>query len=335
MSWKQILGHDRIVRQFAQSWRAGRLGHAYLFTGPSGVGKQTFAAMLANTLLCEANKDQFEPCGECVGCKLFQNASHPDYLYATKPADKNEFPIKQVQDIVKQFELKPLRGGHKVVVLDDAETLHGSSANCFLKTLEEPPPKAVLILLSKADSDQILPTIRSRCQLAGFSPLPNADVREILARHGVDDPVLRDRLARLGGGCPGQALELDEPDLWVFRESLLDVLRGDRIDSLDFGKKLQQFVEDAGKESGPRRKRVALVLKLFVNLLQDSVRIAHGVAPIVADGELQEVLRRFADRAGLEKINAWTERAIAADDQNERYVQIDLILEAFADFLGR
>ena len=128
---------------------------------------------------------------------------------------------------------------------------------------------------------------------------------------------------------------MDEPDLWVFRESVLDVLRGDRIDSLDFGKKLQQFVEDAGKESGPRRKRVALVLKLFVNLLQDSVRIAHGVAPIVADGELQEVLRRFADRAGLEKINAWTERAIAADDQNERYVQIDLILEAFADFLGR
>ncbi|WP_020469205.1 DNA polymerase III subunit delta' [Zavarzinella formosa] len=335
MSWKQILGHDRIIHQFANAWQTGRLGHAYLFAGPPGIGKQSLARELANTLLCERKTSSFASCGECAGCHLFTANTHPDYLYATKPADKNEFPIKQVRELIDQFGMKSLRGGYKIAVLDDAETLSTEAANAFLKTLEEPPPKAMLILLSRVDSEQMLPTIRSRCQVVRFSALLPADVREILSRHGVDDPILRDRLARLGGGSPGQAIELNDPDLWAFRNILVGLLKSEQIDSLEFTKQWQQFIDEAGKESGPKRKRLALVLKLFVNLLQDAVRIVHGVPPLVADSELHEILSKFAERVGLDKIDRWTERAIAADDQNERYVQIDLILEAFADFLGR
>lgn len=335
MSWKTILGHDRLVRQFAHAWQTGRLGHAYLFAGPPGIGKQTFARELAHTLLCERLSATFKACGECAGCVPFAANSHPDYLYETKPEDKNEFPIPQVREVIDNFSLKSLRGGYKVCVLDDAETLSTGAANAFLKTLEEPPAKAVLILLSRVDSEQLLPTIRSRCQVVRFAPLTPPDVREILSRHGIDDPILRDRLARLSGGSPGQALELNDPDLWAFRNVLVGLLKAEAIDSFEFAKSWQQFVDEAGKESGPKRKRAALALKIFVNLLQDAVRIVHGVPPVIADTDLIAVLTKFATRVGLDKIERWVERAVAADDQNDRYVQIDLILEAFADFLGR
>jgi DNA polymerase-3 subunit delta' len=335
MSWKTLLGHDRIARQFAHAWEAGRLGHAYLFAGPSGIGKHAFARELAHTLLCEHLGSTFSACGNCAGCKLFEANTHPDFVYAIKPEDKNEFPIPLVREVIEQFSMKSLRGGYKVAVLDDAETLSTGAANAFLKTLEEPPAKAVLILLSKVDSEQLLPTIRSRCQVVRFAPLKLPDVRELLSRHGIDDPILRDRLARLSGGSPGQALDLNDPDLWAFRNVLVGLLKSEQIDSFDFAKQWQQFVNEAGKESGPKRKRAALALKLFVNLLQDAVRIVHGVPPVVADTDLIAVLTKFANRVGLEKIERWVERAVAADDQNDRYVQIDLILEAFADFLGR
>ena len=335
MSWKTLLGHDRLVRQFAQAWQTGRLGHAYLFAGPSGVGKQTFARELAGTVLCERLGPSFTACGECAGCVPFAAKSHPDYLYAAKPDDKNEFPILLVKQVIDQFAMKPLRGGFKVCVLDDADTLSTGAANAFLKTLEEPPAKTVLILLIRVDSEQLLPTIRSRCQVVRFAPLAPPDVREILSRHGVTDPILRDRLARLSGGSPGRALDLNDPDLWAFRNVLVGLAKAEQIDSSDFAKQWQQFVDEAGKESGPKRKRAALALKLFVNLLQDAVRIVHGVPPLVADTDLIAVLTKFADRVGLDKIERWVERAVAADDQNDRYVQLDLILEAFADFLGR
>lgn len=335
MSWNDILGHDRIATMFAHSWESGRLGHAYLFTGPDGIGKRTFAKELANTMLCEKRANSFIACGECTGCNLFKNSTHPDFIFATKPVDKNEFPAEKIREIIDQFGLKSLRGGFKVAVLDDIETLNSNSANAFLKTLEEPPVRSLLILLSKADANQLLPTIRSRCQIVPFSTLSHQQIREILRRNDIEDHVVGDRLARLSGGSPGMALELNDPDLWVFRQTLLEVFGTEVFDSLEFGKKLQHFVEEAGKDSAPRRKRISLVLKLFINLLQDAVRIAHQVAPVVADDSLVELLEKFVERVGLDKIDLWTQRAIAADEQNEHYVQIDLILEAFADFLGR
>src|SRR5436190_725742 len=205
VSWQRVRGHDALVRAFQRVIRRGRLAHAYLFTGPQGVGKKLFATELAKTLLCEATESRLEACDVCPSCVQVEAGTHPDFLCVGRPEDALEFPIDVMRDLCQRFSLKSARGRGKVVVLDDADDLNRESANCFLKTLEEPPPRSVLVLIGSSP-DRQLPTIVSRCQVIRFAPLQPEAVSELLQAQGMDDPALRERLARLSGGSVGRAL---------------------------------------------------------------------------------------------------------------------------------
>src|SRR5205823_976570 len=159
------------------------------------------------------------------------------------------------------FSLKSARGRGKVVVVDAADDLNQESANCFLKTLEEPPPRAVLILIGSTP-DRQLPTIVSRCQVIRFAPLSPAAIEELLAANGVDDAALRQRLVRLSGGSLGFALALADPDLLDFRRRLLDALARPRFDPVALAKEWNEFAEQAGKESAAQRGRAKLLLRM-------------------------------------------------------------------------
>src|SRR4051812_16934528 len=147
MSWPRVRGHEAIVRSFDAAWRKGRLGHAYLFVGPAGVGKHTLARELARALLCETRGDSLAACGACGSCKLVDANTHPDLTLAARPEEKLELPIERIRELIEHLSLKPARGGRKVAILDDADDLNEESANAFLKTLEEPPPGSLLILI--------------------------------------------------------------------------------------------------------------------------------------------------------------------------------------------
>src|SRR3954470_2623262 len=197
MVWSQIVGHRTWVDAFAEVVRKRRMAHAYLFVGPQGVGKRLFARELAKALLCEnSTPEKFEACDKCSSCQLVDAGTHPDFFVVGKPEDKNEVPVETMRDLCGNFSLKTSRGRGKVGILDDADDLNEESANCFLKTLEEPPPGSVLILLCTSVETQ-LPTILSRCQVARFHPLPPDVLRVILAENGVTDAAKADRLIRL------------------------------------------------------------------------------------------------------------------------------------------
>ena len=174
-----------------------------------------------------------------------------------------------------RFSLKSARGRGKVVLIDDADDLNEESANCFLKTLEEPPPRSVLILIGTSP-DRQLPTILSRCQLVPFGPLPAADVAALLRSGGVDDPTLIDRLLPLSEGSPGIACALSDPALWEFRKTLVQSLTAARVDSVELARQWTRFVEEASKESAAQRQRASLCLGLLLSLLQDALRSASG-----------------------------------------------------------
>jgi DNA polymerase III subunit delta' len=172
VSWERVRGHERLAAAFAQVVRRGRLAHAYLFTGPRGVGKRLFAGELARALLCEQPPgDHLEACGQCASCTLVDAGTHPDCFAAGRPEDSLEVPIDEVRELCRHFSLKSARGRGKVALLDDADDLNDAAANCFLKTLEEPPPRSVLLLIGTSP-DRQLPTIVSRCQIVRFAPLP-------------------------------------------------------------------------------------------------------------------------------------------------------------------
>ena len=233
MSWQNIQGHDEHRRAFARAVERGRLAHAYLFVGPPGIGKRAFATELSKALLCEETAGTLTACDLCPSCQLMEAGNHPDFAAVARPEDKNVVPIDLMRELCKRFSFKPARGRGKIGLLDDADDLDTEAANCFLKTLEEPPPKSVFFLIASSSETQ-LSTIVSRCQVMRFRPLPDEIVNALLRKQPDVDPALIPRLLRLGQGSPGQAMSLADPELWAFRGTFIEGLTQSRPDTRDW-----------------------------------------------------------------------------------------------------
>ena len=333
MSWQRIRGHEALVQGFTQAWRRGRLAHGYLFSGPPGVGKRLFADELAKAMLCEAATNKFEACDRCAACTLVTAGTHPDFFAVSRPEDTNEIPIAVMRELCRGFTLKTARGRGKVAVLDDADDLNEESANCFLKTLEEPPPRSVFILVGTS-VDRQLATVVSRCQVIRFAPLPEENVVELLRSQGVEvGPSLR-QAARLAGGSPGQAAMLADLALWKFRKVLLDGFCKRQPDTVSLAKAWIEFCEEAGKEAAVQRRRAALVLRLLVEFLKDALGRSLGAAP--GREELADAAPpSFPQSVSPEQILRMLDRCLDAETQLERYVQLTLVLEGLLDALGQ
>lgn len=328
MSWKQVRGHDGLIAAFALAAARGRLAHAYLFAGPPGIGKRLFAAQLAKTLLCERAANDWDSCDACSACVLVDAGTHPDMFAIGRPEENLELPIEVIRRLCDGLSLKPARGGRKVAILDDADDLNEESANCFLKTLEEPPPRSVLILVGTSP-DRQLATIRSRCQVVAFARLNVDLVAELLTAEGAE-PDQVSRVAPLCGGSLGLAHDLADSALWAFREQALSTLCQPKPDIPTLARELQALVEAAGKEAGQQRRRAALVVRLLVDGLREALAVAvngsdaSGAGPVAA----------LADRFGVDGLLQRLERSLEADMQIERRVQLVLVLEALLDALA-
>ena len=218
MSWQQVWGHQRQKRMFANAVARGRLGHAYLFAGPEGVGKRLFARELAQTLLCErSDPDHFDACSDCSGCRQVLSGTHPDLIRISVPEGKTELPIELFvgsadkrgrEGVCHELSLSPMCGGHRVAIIDDADKMNIASGNSLLKTLEEPGPGAVLILITK-DPDQVIQTIRSRCQAVYFGSLEPSEITKVLRQEGIAaDDALISRAVQRAEGSVANAMRL-------------------------------------------------------------------------------------------------------------------------------
>jgi DNA polymerase-3 subunit delta' len=335
VSWKRVGAHDAQVVAFDRIVRGGRLAHAYLFTGPPGIGKRLFAGELAKALLCERRENgRLEACDHCSACSLVAAGTHPDLFIAGRPEDSLEVPIEVVRELCRSFALKSARGRGKVAILDDADDLNDAAANCFLKTLEEPPPRSVLLLIGTS-ADRQLSTIVSRCQVVRFAPLPEPLVSQLLRERGVEDEELIGRLARMSDGSPGQALLLADPALWQFRRTLIKTLAQSRFDSVALAQTWTEFVEEAGKESAAQRRRASQVLRLLIDFLSAVLSLSVGGTPKLTEPDDRQFLEELANRTEADRLLAVLERCLEAEVHIDRRVQLVLVLEALVDALGQ
>lgn len=215
MLWGRIKGHDRTLDQLERIISLGRPAHAYLFSGPRGVGKAETAKVFAAALNCE------RACGTCASCRAVLNHTHSDFHYVA-PEGTRTIMIDQIRDLLHVLNLTQQAGRFKTAVIDDAQFLGQEAANALLKTLEEPPGDVVFILVAD-DAGQVPPTVASRCQRVRFGALGADVVQDILAAHGVDQETAR-LAARLARGQVGEALEMSRNGLLEFRPELVDVL---------------------------------------------------------------------------------------------------------------
>ncbi len=274
----KLIGHETIRKQFRTALGKGRLASSFLFTGPLGIGKRHFANYLAQAVFCDQNPpEQLDPCGVCPACQQVKALTHPDLHVIEKPADKRDIPVETLigdrehrmrEGLCHEIAMKPMLGQRKVAIIDDADHLNEEGANCLLKTLEEPAPGSLLILISTSPLRQ-LPTIRSRCQLIRFAPLTTLQVVDVLQTLELTcSPEEIQRAASCASGSVQAALDWLDEDLHEFRETLFRQLEANDVTRDDFAKTLSKFVESAGTEASVRRRRLDRVLELAIEFYQ-------------------------------------------------------------------
>jgi DNA polymerase-3 subunit delta' len=345
MTWQGIEGHDDIVAKFRAMLAGGRLASTFLFVGPAGVGKGGFAVRLAATLLCQNRAAAaLDPCGICPACQQVAAGTHPDLLRVAKPADKTFIPLelfigskeKRMQEgLCHDISLKPFMGGRRVAIIDDADYLNEEGANCLLKTLEEPPPRSVLILIGSS-VDRQLPTIRSRAQIVRFRPLSTSLVADLLIARGiVSDPDQANRLASVSGGRLALAADMAAPGLWQFRDALVAQLGEGDFDNVEFAKTLTAFVDEAGKEAAPRRARMRLVIGIAVDFYRDLLRALAGGDPV--HGELRQAAGRAAAGGRFDHVDvlALVDRCLETLGHVDRNANQSALLECWLDDLAQ
>ena len=173
LTFDQVLGQEHVKTVLVAALGRGKIGHAYLFSGPRGVGKTTTARLLAMAVNCENSDFSKRPCGVCESCQLIRKGNHPDVTELDAASNNS---VEDIRDLREKVRLASMRGGSRVWVLDEAHMLSRAASNALLKTLEEPPPNLVFILAT-TEPEKLPPTILSRCQHFRFRRLSETEIK--------------------------------------------------------------------------------------------------------------------------------------------------------------
>ncbi len=340
--FRDILGQERVLGYLKAALQRGRLAHAYLFLGPEGVGKESVARALTGALNCAAPVEDGDACGVCPSCRRLAAGTHPDFL-VLRPTSRERPPkivIEQIREFRRVTAYPPVGGGWRVALIKPGEDLRDDAANAFLKTLEEPPPRNLLILTAGVEAD-LIPTVVSRCQKLAFTPLPYPLIQEELGRRGLS-PEQAVLLTALSGGSLGRALALDPEELLRQRGQVLADLRtlarGNVTAVLDWAQDLAKREKKENGEEGKREgkgRQKGEDTDTFVLLAQlwyrDLLLLSSG-APVRLLAH-QDRLAELQAEATRPRQEAWLAK-LAALSAARRHLRANLNPELTLDLLG-
>ena len=297
-SWS-IVGHERAVRLLHGAVVRDTVSHAYLFTGPPGIGKTTLARAFAAALQCQG--EQSRPCGVCRACRIAASGNHPDIHIVESEEPGSSLKIELIRALQRQLALTPMEGRWRVAILRRFEEATNSAANALLKTLEEPPSYVVILVLAD-EAESLLPTIVSRCQQVPLYPLPLAAVKQALEKQWDADAERAELLAHLSGGRLGWAVRVHKS-----RSALKQ--RTKRLEDLIHI--LKSSVTERFRYAGAlSRNRVTTVetLDLWTSWWRDVLlTAAQADAPLTnvdRQGEIHHFARQFGVDAGAAALHA-------------------------------
>jgi DNA polymerase-3 subunit delta' len=233
LSLESLKGQDSAVSYLKASLKNGRISHAYIFSGPDGVGKRSAAINFAKAINCGISAVSGSSCDECPSCKKIDALLHPD-IFTLKPEEEGgSIKIEDVRGLIKDVYLRPFEARKKVYIIESAEYMKHEAANALLKTLEEPPADSIIILLAE-NVKALFHTIVSRCQVVKFFPLKLKEVEEILVSKYSLSEADAHTLSHLSGGRLGEALKFKEDDIFTKRSLLINKMTSGVMADFDF-----------------------------------------------------------------------------------------------------
>lgn len=314
-----IFGHDWAVEMLRQHVQHDALRHAYLLTGPAGVGRRSLAIRLAQAIQCQTPAAPGVPCRTCRACRQIEAGQNIDLMVTQAEAEGGTLKVEQVREVTKFLSLKPYASPFKVVIFLRFEEANANAQNALLKTLEEAPAHA-LLLLTADNAEQLLPTIISRCEVLRLRPMRAAAVTEFLVSQGIDAEKAR-LLGHLSGGRPGYALRLaaDEKAL-AFRAEKLDDLR----ELLGSSRRARfAYAEKLAKEKDTFRQALFIWLSFWRDVL---LQAAMSGAPLT-NLDRAEGVARLGERLSLSEARRLTEQCEQAIERLEKNVNARLLAE--------
>jgi DNA polymerase-3 subunit delta' len=233
MNFSSVLDQPTAVRTVQSALKKDRVAHAYLFIGPSGVGRKLTARIFAAALNCE-NLSEGSPCEDCPSCRWIAEGRHPDVQTILPTKRSSTITVEQIEALLPFVYMRPIRGKTKVFILSEADRLGLASANKMLKTFEEPPPSTVFILVT-VRPENLLPTVASRCQPVKFGKLRVESVKQILIKDYHIERASASVASELADGQVTRGLEFADPERFEAVTSIIDSPEGcpDRLRAYD------------------------------------------------------------------------------------------------------
>jgi DNA polymerase-3 subunit delta' len=314
-----ILGHDWAVEMLHKHAARGEFRHAYLFAGPPGLGRRTLALRFAQALNCTTPLAPGVPCRECRDCKQIEGMRHPDVNIIQADSEGGTLKVDQIREVQRALSLKPYQVNYRVALFLRFHEANDNAANALLKTLEEAPGHAVLILTADTP-EQLLPTIISRCEIIRLRPLPVAVIEADLIERGVEEERAR-LLAHISGGRPGYARTLvEDGSLLEKREERLNdlqsLLPAPRVEKFSYADKL-------AKDKDAMRQAILIWLSYWRDVLLRTAGASTALVNIDRNMEIEFLASRL-DLPTARRVVSSLETAL---EKMERNVNSRLLAE--------
>jgi len=323
MIFSEIAGHSREKELIGRALESGRVAHAYLFSGPPGIGKRTLAMAFAKAMNCAEADAGY--CGHCRDCEAIDSGNHQNVMEVV-PLDKDGLPsssglikIGPVRDVIAALRFS-VRKGRRVVIMDEAHRIQPQAANAMLKTLEEPPGGVVIILVSSM-ARLLLSTIVSRCQRLNFRPLPVEAVKEFLIEREGLSPATAGVWARFSDGSVTRALACSNS---TAMERRVEVLKGLGSIRAQGERRLLDFAYELSKDSD-----IDDVLEFMKSWCRDMALAGEGMERLMVNSDLISFMKAGAPLSQLldayEKIEA-ARAAIAPPRYGNKLLAMEVLL---------
>ena len=315
-----MIGHQWAINLLKVQVANNASRHAYLFTGPKGVGRRTMAIRLAQALNCGNAPSPGEPCFECRTCTLIERMQHPDLAIVQSEREGRTLKVGQVRELQHEVSLTPYEAHYRVAILLRFEEASTSAANALLKTLEEPPPQ-VKIVLTAESSERLLPTIVSRCEVLRLRPLAVNDVSLGLSSK-MKIPIEQSKLfAHISGGRPGYALRLqNEPELLDKRNKWLDDLQrmisSNRVERFAYAENL---IKD--------RNTLVEILQVWLSFWRDVLIRSMDASIELTNQDREEEIKQLADNISVYQTRKFVSRLEQSYDLINHNVNTRLAIE--------